>query len=300
MDEGEIAVEAKYLLEIVRKIDAEYVIFEVIDGTLIKIYGGSSEFKINGFRASDFPNISFKILNDSFTLKTDDFVDLVNKTSFACSDKEIKPALTGVNFDAKDGYLSVKASDSYRLAYKKIELDNQNFNITVPAKYLNEIAKTLVSDLVTISIDSQQIFFIFNDTIIKTRLLDDVFPDTSRLIRDDFSQILKVSARDLLNQLDRTSFIKGEGKTLVRLDIHSDRVDITSSDTVGSFFGSMPVISFEGEPLKISCSCKYLQDAVRAINEEVVTICFSGEVKPMILKTEDNNLIQLISPVRTY
>ncbi|MBQ1287018.1 MAG: DNA polymerase III subunit beta, partial [Erysipelotrichaceae bacterium] len=46
---------------------------------------------------------------------------------------------------------------------------------------------------------------------------------------------------------------------------------------------------------------KYLQDALKAVDDDVVTINFSGELKPMVVKREgDDSLVQLISPVRTY
>ena len=68
-----------------------------------------------------------------------------------------------------------------------------------------------------------------------------------------------------------------------------------------SSYENIDVISYEGSPLEISCSGKYLQDAIKAIDGDEVTINFSGELKPMVVKKEDDNsLIQLISPVRTY
>ena len=68
-----------------------------------------------------------------------------------------------------------------------------------------------------------------------------------------------------------------------------------------SSFEKINVISYEGQPLEISCSGKYLQDALKAIDSDEVTINFSGELKPMVVKKEDDDsLIQLISPVRTY
>jgi len=145
--------------------------------------------------------------------------------------------------------------------------------------------------------------FIFNNTIIETRLLDDDFPDTSKLIPPSFKQVLKVSSKEFVNAIERTSFIKTDGKNIVKLSIDNTKVDITatSSNQIGSFFESIKVVSFEGEPFNISCSVKYLTEAIKALDSENITISFSGELKPMIITGEsDPSIVQLISPVRTY
>lgn len=302
-EDGEIVVDAKYLLEIIRKVDSEYVEIQLIDGSYIKISGATSEYKINGVKANEYPNISFNIAENSFKFKSEDFIDLVNKTIFACSDKETRPVLTGVNLKAKDNKLIASATDSFRFAYKELNLNEDvNFDITIPAKYLIEVSRSLInSEEVNISIDSQQIFFIFNNSVIKTRLFDDIFPDTSKFVPQNFTQTLKVDSKEILNQLDRTSFIKADGKSVVRLTINENCVDIYSQDNISSFFGKISVISFEGQPFEISCSSRYLIEAIKALNTDVVTIYFSGELKPMVLKNDlDTTMLQLISPVRTY
>ena len=304
-ESGEIILEAKYILEIVRKIDSDFINVETIDGTLIKIYGGNSEFKVNGMEANEYPNIGFDIRDPHpFKLETTLFNQLVDETSFACSDKETRPVLTGVNFSASDHKLYVNATDSYRLASKTVELDNElNFNITVPSKYLNDICHSISNEKeVTIAIDAQKISFIFGNSVIETRLLDDAFPDTRHLIPSSFTQKLVVSSKDLLRAIDRTSFIKADGKNIIKMSIDAQKLELTSSNQMMlSSFETIGVISYEGNPLEISCSGKYLQDALKAIGSDTVTINFSGEFKPMVVKHEDDDsLIQLISPVRTY
>ena len=302
---GEIVLEARYILEIARKIDSDLISIETIDGTLVKIYGGNSEFKVNGMEAFEYPNISFEIRNNEpFKLETTLFNQIIDETSFACSDKETRPVLTGVNLSAHDRKLYANATDSYRLASKTIDIDTDlNFNITVPCKYLNEICHSIIGEKeVTIAIDNQKISFIFGNSIIETRLLDDEFPDTSRLVPASFTQKLVVSANDLIKAIDRTLFIKADGKNTIKMNIDSEKLELTSSNqTMISSFERIGVISYEGTPLEISCSGKYLQDALKAIGSDEVTINFLGELKPMVVKKEgDDSLIQLISPVRTY
>ncbi len=302
---GEVILEARYILEIVRKIESDFINVETIDGTLIRIYGGNSEFKINGMASSEYPNIDFEIRDQQpFKIETTLFNQIIEETAFACSDKETRPVLTGVNLSANDYKLHARATDSYRLAAKTIDLDSDlKFNVTVPSKYLNEICHSIAEEKeVTIAIDPQKISFIFGNTVIQTRLLDDEFPDTSKLIPTSFPQKLTVSGKELIKAIDRTLFIKADGKNKINMNIDPEKIELTSSNQMMlSSFERIPVIGYEGSPLEISCSGKYLQDALKAVGGDEVTINFSGELKPMVVKREgDDSLIQLISPVRSY
>ena len=97
-DMGSIVIEAKYILEIVRKIDADEIEFEMIDGSLTKISGNTAEFRINGMRANEYPAIDFSKPKECFALKEETLKKVILQTSFATTDKETRPLLTGVNF----------------------------------------------------------------------------------------------------------------------------------------------------------------------------------------------------------
>lgn len=303
-DPGEIVIESRYILDIVRKIDSNIINLEIIDGTLVKIYGGNSEIKLNCIKASDYPAINFSTSKNVFKLNTKLFKEIIDQTSFACSDKEIRPVLTGINFQAGNGKLRVNATDSLRLATKTAEIDKDvDFNITIPVKYLQSIYHSLDENIeeVLMMVDNQKVSFSFNNILIQTRLLDDAFPEVSKLIPPSFTQKLLVNSKELSSAIDRSSFIKSDGKNIVKLNINSENVEITSSNQNSSSFENIKVISFEGEPIIISCSGNYLQDALKALNCENVTISFSGELKPMIITDEeDNSIVQLVAPTRTY
>ncbi|MDO5850839.1 MAG: DNA polymerase III subunit beta, partial [Methanobacteriaceae archaeon] len=269
----------------------------------IKIFGGNSEFKINCMKASEYPKINFESGGNEFIINSDTFKEIIDQTAFACSEKDTRPVLTGVNFKCENSILKVNATDSYRLASKTISLDNvSNFDITIPSKYLIDVYHSLEDKKdIKLKIDTQKISFAVDNILIQTRLLDDQFPDTSKLIPSTFTQILKVNGKELNSAIDRASFIKSDGKNIVKLSINSEKVDITANNQTSSSFETIKAISFEGNPFEISCSGKYLQDAISSINYEEITISFSGDLKPMIITCNDDpSIIQLISPVRTY
>ena len=301
---GSIVIEAKYILEIVRKIDADEIEMEIVDGSLTRISGMSAEFRINGMRALDYPAIDFSKPAQQFEIDADLLVKIINQTTFATSDRETRPVLTGVNMKCNGNKLECVATDSYRLARKIVDLPTENnFNITIPAKSLNEVSKTIVQDgKILIAVSDKKAQFWIDNTVIQTRLIEGAYPETARLIPTEFPHQLTVDSRDILSAIDRASFIKNEGISIVKCSANSEEVVISSkSQEVGSSVESLNVISYEGSPLEISFSGKYVYEAIRVLSATTIKIMFSGEMKPFVIyNTADDSILQLVLPVRTY
>lgn len=304
---GSIVIDARYLIDIVRKLEDEVIHFELIDGSLVKIFDTLANYKINGMKASQYPVIDFGEPEQSFDMKTEVLSQAISQTLFATSDKETRPVLTGVNFDytAQENKLVIIATDSYRLAHKTLTLDSveKDFNITIPRKVLNELSRMFEGfEEIKISLDQRKIQFRFDNVLIQSRLLDGLFPETKRLIPTQFVTEVELQMNHLMRAIDRASFIRSEGKSIVKFDIISDELVITNiSAEMGSFKESMTVDNFKGEPLKISFSSKYMYEALRSLNSLNVVMKFSGEMRPfLVLDPNDDSIIQLILPVRSY
>ncbi|MDD2592008.1 MAG: DNA polymerase III subunit beta [Erysipelotrichaceae bacterium] len=310
-DTGSVVIEARNILELVRKIDADEIEVETIDGTLTKFSWHTAEFKLNGMNVADYPAIDFSQPEKRFALEADILMKIITQTCFAASDKETRPVLTGVNFKCDGKQLECVATDSYRLARKIVTLETDNeFNITIPAKSLNEVGKSSneiarafeKQEKILIAVSDKKAQFWLEDTIIQTRLIDGIYPETNRLIPTDFKHELVVDARDILNAIDRAQFIKSDGISIVKLSANSDEVFIsTKSQEVGSSVEKIDTVSYQGEPIEISFSSRYVLGAVRVLGGTVVKISFSGEMKPFIIQNvDDDSILQLVLPVRTY
>lgn len=301
---GGVVLNSRYILEIVRKIDSDEISLEIIDGSLTRISGATSKFDLNGNDVIDYPRIDLsktgtKVLINAFTLK-----DVITQTKFAASEKEHKPILTGINFKAANNQLEVTATDSYRLAKKVVPLDDElTFNITIPQKSLDEIAKIIErDDLIEMYVSDRKVLYVFDNNIIQTRLIDGTFPDTNRLIPESFDYELNIDTHYLLNAIDRVSLLNNEQNNIIKLDMSNEKVILSSyMQEIGSVEEILDRSFYKGDSLSISFSSKYATDALRAFNEPKVKILFTGAMKPFIVKDyEKDDLIQLVLPVRTY
>ena len=305
ISEGSIVIDSRYLLEIVKNIDSEEINVEIIDGTLTRFSGGKAEYKINGFNANDYPTIDFSKPNTILKMSYSDFASLINQTVFATSNKETRPVLTGVNLNNDGKKLTCTATDSYRLARKIISVDVEPFNITIPARSLNE-AKSIFQneEEIEIAISQKKVDFISDTVILQTRLLEGVYPETDRLIPTEFNSKMLINRDSFIKAVGRTTFIKTDNMPIIRLQMNSkDDIAVSSkSQEIGEFHEDLVGNEYEGNPLDISFAANYLIDAARAIQSENIWVKFTSEMKPFILTNEsdEEDLIQLVLPVRTY
>ncbi|MRH44409.1 DNA polymerase III subunit beta [Aquibacillus halophilus] len=311
IEPGSIVLQAKYFPDIVRKLPQKTVEIEADDQLKVTIRSGGSEFHLNGQDADEYPQLPELHTEDSFELPTDLLKNLIKQTVFAVSTVETRPILTGVNMKLEDNHLNFIATDSHRLASRRIPLEKQtqhlNFSsVVIPGKSLNELNKILEDkqDSVEISVTENQILFRTKHINFLSRLLDGNYPETSRLIPEQSKTIVYGTTKELLQSIDRASLLAKESRNnVVRLQTkEKDQIEISSnSPEVGNVVEELSAKSIEGEDLKISFSAKYMMDALKAIDNEQVKIEFTGAMRPFIIRPIDNDqILQLILPVRTY
>ena len=149
---GSIIVESKYLQEIVRKMDFDTIEFELMDTTLLRISNKQGVFHLNGIESNAYPELDFYQPKTEFKLSKNQLRTIVTQTAFACSDKDSRPVLTGINFKAIDTQLFCSATDTYRLARKIVQLEQpMDFNITISQKSLGDVVKSLETMLTFLS-----------------------------------------------------------------------------------------------------------------------------------------------------
>lgn len=302
---GSIVINEKIICEIIRKVESEMVEIEVVDN-LAKIRSDKSIFSVNCIPSIDYPSITFENdpLSNEFSIDALELKSTLDQTLFATSDKESRPILTGINLRCEGNELDVVATDTYRLSRKLVKINgNLDFNVTVPRASLEEVNKIVeLGTNVKVTISDKKVSFDLGDCIINTRIINGTYPDTSRLIPTNFSQVLTISTKELVGAVDRASILLTEKNNVVKLNMEAEEVFVSSkSMEVGYVVEKLNDYSYEGEKLNISFSAKYLLDAIKALNSEEISLHFTGDMKPIIIKAKTNpDLLELILPVRTY
>ena len=305
---GEIVISGKYIYEIVRKLDNTSIDIEELDNNQILIKTDISSFKLNCNDVKDYPNLDLEFIKNPIIINQKVFKNAVNQTIFATSNQESRPVLTGINLKIKDNIFQLTATDSYRLARKIIEIDkkiSENIDIIIPAKNLLEIIRLLVNeeDNIEIHIFNNKIIFKFNTIIIMSRLISGNYPETDKLITDNFELKIKINLNDLYNAIDRASLLTNEDeKNIINFESNNNNVKIHSNiPEIGNVEEKLIVVKNNDKDIRISFSSKFMMDALKIFDTDEVELKFNGEVKPIIISDPNNDdLLQLIVPIRTY
>ncbi len=266
---GTILVSGRYIYEIIRKLPGEVIKIEEVLDNKIDIKTANSNFNLNCNEASEFP-----------------ILDLQDNGNT----------------------LEASATDSYRVSKKKVELKEESkipVNIIIPTRNLNELIKLLEEDdeNIELHIFSNKIIFKFNSIIMMSRLINGDFPDLSKLIPDTYYLEVTVNLNTFYKALDRASLLTNESdKNIVTFRTDEDIAQISSNiPEIGHVEETVDIEKNNENEIEISFSSKYMMDAVRTLECENIKIMFNGELKPIIIKNlDDDNLIELIVPIRTY
>ena len=305
---GSVIVPSKFILDIIRKMPNEEINFELFEGYKLKIYTDVNNYNLNCFDASEFPVIKIEESKTPLNFVIKDFKQMIEQTVFAISTQELRPLLTGVNIHIVNNIMDVVATDSYRLAKKTVKLEkavNDEINIIIPGKNLLELLKTFddLENNIEIHIFNNKIIFKFNNVLFQSNLLNGTYPNTSNLIPTEFTITTSVDVSNYNAAIDRASLLtQGKDKNVVIMNIKNNNMLITSyASELGKVEEKLTVEASENANISISFSAKYMMEALKTFDDEKILILLNSDVKPIVIKSiENDDLIQLILPIKTY
>lgn len=304
---GTTIIQSKFILDIIRKMPNNLINLELVDKVKIKIYTENNEFNLNCLDVSDYPSLKIDESKNPIIIDSEIFKNIISQTSFAVSNQESRPLLTGINIKINGNILECIATDSYRLAKKTIELaspSSETINIVIPGKNVIEFEKMIESgEKIELHIFNNKILFKYKNLLFQTNLLSGTYPDTSSLIPTDFKIIVNTKNNDYTGAIDRAALLtQSKDRNIVSMKLSKNNLLITSfAEEVGKVEEKLTVDSEVSETLNISFSSKYMLDALRTIKDNDILIMMNGDSKPIVIKSvKDETLIQLILPIKTY
>ncbi len=307
IEEGSIIIQSKYILDIIRKMPSDDINFELMDGLKIKIYSDNSQYDLNCLDPKEYPSLKLEEVDNPIVLDGTTFKSIISQTAFAISTQELRPLLTGLNFNIVGDVLECIATDSYRLAKKNIKLStpvDADINIVIPGKNIMELDKIITDEeAVEMHIFSNKVLFKYKNIIFQSNLLSGTYPNTSNLIPKDFAIIISTKLNDFFSSIDRAALLtQNKDKNIVKMKLKDSQLVINSyASEIGKVEEKLSVETSKDATIDISFSAKYMLDALKTIKDEEILILLNGEVKPIVIKSvTDESLIQLILPIKTY
>lgn len=172
--------------------------------------------------------------------------------------------------------------------------------VIVPGKTLIEVSKILSGELdalVNLFFTKNHIVFEFDETTVVSRLIEGEYFRIEQMLSSDYETKVKVNKKELLNCIDRaTLLIRESDKKPIIVQISDGEMRLKLTSGVGSMNEEI-VIEKEGKDILIGFNPKFLIDALRVIDDEMVTLYLVNPKAPCFIRDEKGTYIYLILPV---
>ncbi len=300
--EGKIAIEAKLLSDIIRKLPDSEVFMETEENFKTSIKCEKSHFNISGKSGEDFAVLPEVEKSSCLTISQMTLRDTINQTIFSISDSEYNNVMSGELFEVKNNMLRVVGIDGHRIAIRNVGLKSTtpDGKVIVPGRALNYVSKIInggMDDDVNIYFTDRNILFEFDQTRLVSRLVEGEYFRIDNMLNVDNKIKLEINKREFLNSLDRSMLlIKESDKKPIKITIEGDNLNLKIDSLIGSMNEDID-IKKSGEDIIIGFNPRFIMDALRAIDNDEITIYMNNTKSPCVIKDEDETYIYLILPM---
>jgi len=311
--EGVYTVESRLIYDYISLLPNKKIDIEKKDTKLI-IKSDNYKTNIRGQEADEFPLIPQVDKKESYRADIDEFKEALSQVVFAVSSSETRIELTGVLFNFNSDKLILAATDSYRLAEKKIKI-NSNVNgeksIIVPSKTLQELIRILGQiksenlnegdKEIEFYITENQILFICGNTELISRLIEGQYPDYKQIIPTEKETIAKVDRNELARAVKAAALFSKTGINDVSLDfpLGKKKIMVTASSSQAGENITELDAEVTGKDNSIVVNYRYLLDGINTLKCENVEATIINSSTPMILKSEkDDSYLYIIMPIK--
>lgn len=303
-EEGKITLPAKLLSDFVLNNKDESVEISTKE-MAAGLKSSRFEATIHGISADEFPSVPEAPKEYLVVLPKIGFYESLKKVAIAPAVDETRPVLAGVYFHFAGKELTLAATDSFRLAEKKIELKNEinESKVIIPTRTINEVlrvASASESEEIAFSVNENQASFKIGETYIVSRLIEGAFPNYSQIIPSTFKIETKAKAIDLTAAVRMTSlFSRDSANNNVKVAIKKDGLNIASAASqVGTAKSHVPA-EVRGEELEIAFNARYILEALNIITDGEIMLKFNDSSSPAVIKlASDPGYTYIIMPLK--
>lgn len=313
---GVFTVDSKLITEYINLLPNKKVDIELKDNDLV-VSSENYKTKIRGLSAEEFPLIPQVDKDNYFTADLEVFKKALSSVVFSASASDTRLELTGVLFIFKDKQLVLAATDSYRLAEKKIDVSSGgsnkgDFKIIVPARTIQELVRIISGmsnqDLggdtkkeIKFYISENQIMFACGPIELVSRLIEGQYPDYEQIIPTKSRTNALVSRQELMRAVKAASLFSKSGINDINLDFPNGKNKVVVSSISGQTGENISEIEAEvnGEDNGVVVNFRYLLDGLNNIDSDNLKIEIIDGNTPCILKPEkEKDCLYIIMPIK--
>jgi len=305
--EGSLCIPAKKLMEIAREVE-DALLLESQENNWLMISSGKSTFKLMGLPEEEYPSLPDVSRTEEFSISASTLKDMIEKTLYAAGESDTRYTLNGLLMhfvpQKKATGLNIVGTDGHRLSYitRAVKGKTQDEKrLILPKKAASELRRLLeeTSEDIDICLNKNHVFFVFNDIVFTSRLIEGTYPDYGQVIPQDNEKKVTLDKSVFLRALRRTSIMSKERTNAVRIDIEPDRLILSSINPDIGEAREEITCQYKGDEITLGCNARYLIDAVQAMDGELVRMELHEPLSPVLLvEAEERGYKCVVMPMR--
>lgn len=303
-ESGEVTVPARKLVDICRSLQEGANIEFFQEDQRIIVKSGRSRFTLSTLPAADFPNVEDTPGNLRFSCAQQEIKRLIERTSFAMAQQDVRYYLNGMLWEVRQDQLRVVATDGHRMAMctRAVAVNTEEvIQAILPRKGVLELLRLLDDSTaqVEITLSANNIRVTSPEYTFTSKLVDGKFPEYERVLPRGGNKVVIGSRVELKQAFGRTAILSNEKYRGVRFLLSDGLLTIVANNPEQEEAEEQVAVDYSGESLEVGFNVSYLQDVTNVINHENVKITLSDSNSSALLEDPDNgDSLYVVMPMR--
>ncbi len=301
---GETTIPARKLFEIVRALpDGSRLRFDST-GERITVSAGRSRFVLSSLPASDFPATDTLDVEARFQLSEAALRELIERTSFAMAQQDVRFYLNGLLFDFDAQILRCVSTDGHRLASCETALENPapaRRQLILPRKGVLELQRLLEGGdrEITLEVGRNHLRVRREDVTFTSKLIDGRFPDYAAVIPIGADKQVRIEREVLKAALQRAAILSNEKYRGVKMEFTPGQIRINSHNPEQEEATEEIEAQCSIDTLAIGFNVVYLLEALNALRDETVVMNLRDTNSSALLQEGSNERSRhVVMPMR--
>jgi DNA polymerase-3 subunit beta len=303
--EGQVLLPGRLFAEVARSLADSTVEIETREAERdVEIRSGSSSFHLRTLPAEDFPKLPEPGEETALKIPAPALGASIDLVARAASRDDMRPVLTGVFVTGSGSEMTMVATDSYRLAVKRTELEAElggEIEANIPARALRELGRILSTEAAeeaAVTLLPNQAVFEAGSILLTTRLIDGQFPNYRQLLPESYEHDVRLPRSEFLDVVRRVSQLAQRNAPL-RLSFGPGELTVAAeTPDVGDAVETMPA-AFEGEALEIGFNPEFLREGIESVEGDELVLRLISPLRPGLMQPVDNEDFRyLVMPIR--
>ncbi|SEQ89847.1 DNA polymerase-3 subunit beta [Pseudomonas cuatrocienegasensis] len=291
---GEITVPARKLMDICKSLPSDAMIDIRVDEQKLLVKAGRSRFSLSTLPANDFPTVEEGPGSLTFDLVQGKLRRLIERTSFAMAQQDVRYYLNGMLLEVQTGVLRAVATDGHRLAMCAMSAaieQVERHQVIVPRKGILELARLLTEQdgNVSIVLGQHHIRATTGEFTFTSKLVDGKFPDYERVLPRGGDKVVIADRQGLREAFSRTAILSNEKYRGIRLQLASSLLKIQANNPEQEEAEEEIVVDYTGSTLEIGFNVSYLLDVLGVMTTDQVRLILSDANSSALVQEADND-----------